>query len=404
MVHLVLPLEIVDEIIRLSPRSVQLSFCRTSHLFRSLATRSLYANVSLDSSSSLIRLCTTLSSNLTAAICVKHLSIHYTQTEPPNTVYLAAFYRIFKNALLNLLHLQDFRLLVSDLHIYHTIFSRATTPLWFPSLRHFETYLPLTSPLLNFIERHPKLAYLEVSHYECFNSDGSHTLYHDRRWAPRKPALLNLHHFVGNSAYMSTLAPDYPLSLRTAYLIWDAVKECQGPIKALAHTSSHSLNVLTCRRRGWNVDLVGCIASYLSDIYALRIINVVVVDAPLSQDFQDSIAHHLSRFRRLQHLKMTRQTQWCPTEVCCDLDQELSIVTEWGMACPSLQTIVLPHSEPGIEWRRIGANLWVPIDVSSHETARSWLRDSVRGRKSSRLLKNSKQHEDRLLHSFSTNP
>lgn len=203
--------------------------------------------------------------------------------EPPNTVYLASFYHNLKNALLNLSNLQDFQLLVPDPHFNHTLFSVTVTPLRFPSLRHFETYLPLTTPLLDFIQRHPKLVYLEVSHYENFGSGEITSARLERHRTHRKSALHNLHHFVGNSAYMTSLTPAYPLPLRSAYLIWDAARECQGPIRSLAHASSYTLNVLTCRRRGWNVDLVGHISSYLSDIYVLQIINVLVTNTPLSQ-------------------------------------------------------------------------------------------------------------------------
>jgi hypothetical protein len=41
------------------------------------------------------------------------------------------------------------------------------------------------------------------------------------------------------------------------------------------------LNVLTCRRRGWNKDLIGNITVHLPDISVLHVVNVLVIDAPI---------------------------------------------------------------------------------------------------------------------------
>jgi len=324
--------------------------------------------------------------------------------EPPNAVYLASFYSNLKNALLNLPNLQNLRLLVSDPHLTRTLFCSATGTFRFPSLRHFETYLPLTSPLLRFIERHPKLTYLEVSQYENFSLDENLTKCSDCSRIPRKPALLNLRHYVGNSVYLPLLASISPLPLRSAHLTWSAVHECRASITSLAQASSNTLNVLTCRRRGWNVDLIEYVASQLSDVYMLHVINVLVMDAALSEDFQHGIARHLARFRRLQRLKITHEMGWRPSAVRFDLDREFAVVTEWGAACPSLVIITLPHSEPHIEWHRVADNIWVPSDVSPGETARRWLRDSVRGRGYPRTLKSFKQVEGHLSHSLCSSP
>src|SRR5262249_22975520 len=148
--------------------------------------------------------------------------------------------------------------------------------------KHFETDLPLDKLLLSFVERHPKLNYLEVSHHENLCSDDPFPQPCERITpVPRKfPVLRRLHHYVGNSIYLQNLAPVYPLPLRSAYVTWNATQRCQGPISSLASAASQTLKVLTCRRRGWNSDLIELITMHLPNIYVLHIVNVFALDTP----------------------------------------------------------------------------------------------------------------------------
>ncbi|KAF5354095.1 hypothetical protein D9756_006899 [Leucocoprinus leucothites] len=373
-----LPPEILDEITQFSHQAAQLTLCRTSPVFRSLATRSLYRNVSLTTSSSLMQLCNTLRSNPVAAACVKRFSVFYLPMKPPNiayTAYFTSFYQNLRTALLRLTNLQEFSLLVRDPTLMTTLFFPSAPALYFPLLRCFKTHLPLEQLLLSFLERHPKLAYLEVSHHENLVFDDPSHPRGNVTHVPRSfPTLRRLHHFVGNSVYLEKLTPAYPLPLRSAYVIWNATQQCQGPILSLASAASKTLNFLSCRRRGWNTDLVDLITMHLPNIHALHIHNVLIVDIQLPEGYQEEIAHYLSRCRNLQRLKLTREVQWCPNDFQHDLNCEFSIVTEWGSACPSLFVIILPHSFLHVEWHRVSENIWVPVDISSEGVARRWLK------------------------------
>ncbi|KXN81958.1 hypothetical protein AN958_03366 [Leucoagaricus sp. SymC.cos] len=345
MVPRKLPPEILDEIIWLLPKATQLVLCRTSQLFHSLVLHSLYKNICLTRSSSLMCLCTTLRSNSTAAVCVKRLSISYKLARSPNTLYLASFYKNLKAALLQMVNLRELALLVFDPTFITTILSPTTQPLQFPLLNYFETVLPLDSSLLSFIQRHPTLDYLEVSHHENFSDD---TPSRSRDCATvelrRTPVLRKLRHYAGNGVYLETLAPAYPLPLRSAHVVWSAAQACDGPIKSLSAAASCTLNVLSCRRRGWNSDLIGLISTHLPNIYMLDILCVFVVDAQFPTGYQEEVGHYLSRYPNLQHLRISREVQFRSSEIPCDLDHELAIVSEWGAKCPSLSVITLPRT------------------------------------------------------------
>ncbi|KAJ3575011.1 hypothetical protein NP233_g1375 [Leucocoprinus birnbaumii] len=323
--------------------------------------------------------CNTLRSDPLTAAYVRTFSVYYLTTNPTSatyTPYFSSFYRTFGKALSKLTNLREFSLLVRDPALMSALLSSASAALRFPSLQRFETYLPLDHHLLSFIERHPKLNYLEVSHHENLVLEPPSSNFHGGVIpAPRiLPTLTRLHHFVGNSVYLEKLAPAYPLPLRSVYVIWNATQQCQGPILSLATAASDTLNFLSCRRRGWNRDLIGLITMHLPDIYALHVHNVLVVDAQLPEGYQEEISSYLSRCRNLQRLKLTREVQWCPNGIQYDLDLELSIVTDWGVACPSLLVIILPHSFIHVEWHRIADDLWIPVDISVEGVARQWLK------------------------------
>lgn len=141
-----------------------------------------------------------------------------------------------------------------------------------PALQHFECYLTLTNSLVLFLNRHPEITYLQIAPNEAL---GPVSL------APAaKPQVFlpNLQHFVGNSECISALTDD--VSLRAAFIFWDAVDATpQDAITSLERSSSNSINLLSCRRRGWNLDLLGLISIWLPNIYVLSITNLLVVDS-----------------------------------------------------------------------------------------------------------------------------
>jgi hypothetical protein len=167
-----------------------------------------------------------------------------------------------------LINVQDLRLMVLD-----PSYIQALAQSNFPGLQHFECYLALTDTLILFLNRHPEITYLQIAPNEALSSLPSPASVLPQVVLPK------LEYFVGNSQCISALVCD--ASLRAAFVFWDAVDATpQDAITALERSSSHSINVLSCRRRGWNLDLIDLISTWLPNIYALSITNLLVVDAP----------------------------------------------------------------------------------------------------------------------------
>ena len=179
--------------------------------------------------------------------------------------HLSAYYLLVQKALRSLPELQVIKLLVYDTH-FITLFSQCT----FPSLRHFESYLKLSNPLIKFLNRHPSISYLQVSQYEdtsVLSDDIIQTL-----------SLPKLQYFTGNG--LSVPAIGDASILRAAIVSWDAVDATPDvAIKALERSSFDSLTLLSCTRRGWNLDLIQIISNHLPDIVSLHISNVLLVDS-----------------------------------------------------------------------------------------------------------------------------
>lgn len=204
-----------------------------------------------------------------------HLSlihIRHRPAEPPKTYYFPSFYAIIGRALRCLSSLQHLRLMVFD-----PAYIQALDHLTLPTLYNFECYLTLTNSLISFLNRHPTISYLQIAPTEALGqcSPRSDT-------SPPEPPphilLPQLQYFSGNSQCISALTGD--TGLRAAFIFWDAVDATpQDAITALERTSSETMNVLSCRRRGWNLDLLDLISIWLPNIYTLSLTNLLVVDA-----------------------------------------------------------------------------------------------------------------------------
>jgi hypothetical protein len=178
---------------------------------------------------------------------------------------LSAYYLLVQKVLRSLSELQTIKLLVHDAH-YITLIDQCT----FPSLRHFESFLKMSNPLINFLNRHPSISYLQVSPHEdtsMLSDDLFQTL-----------SLPKLQYFAGNG--QSVPAIGNASILRAAIISWDAVDTPPDiVIKALERSSFDTLTLLSCRRRGWNLDLIQIISIHLPDILSLLISNVLLVDS-----------------------------------------------------------------------------------------------------------------------------
>ena len=267
--------------------------------------------------------------------------------------HLSAYYLLIQKALHSLPEIQVIKLHVHDNH-FITLFSPCT----FPSLRHFESYLKLSNPLIKFLNRHPSISYLQVSPYEDTSvlSDSDVTF--------QNLSLPKLQYFAGNA--LSVPAISDASILRAAIVSWDAVNASPDvAIKALERSSFDSLTLLSCTRRGWNLDLIQIISNHLPDILSLHISNVLLVDSHptevshglfdsesfiqnsrvlrFRQSYLQAIRIVLRNFTRLRILRINCIDFWQMGDVKCLLDKDFTTVTEWGESCQSLVEITLPR-------------------------------------------------------------
>ncbi|PPQ85896.1 hypothetical protein CVT25_015835 [Psilocybe cyanescens] len=358
-----LPLEVLEVFIDFSSVSTQLSISRVSRLFNSLTLRALYRNISLYSPAVVVACCQTLASNRNAATTVRSFVISYNHYSP---ALLASYYSIIKKALQSLNNLHTLKLLVNDPY-FVTLLSRCN----FSRLRHFECYLTPSTPLIEFLNRHSRIYYLQVSP----NENTTESLPDDGSGSNTLPALElpRLQYFSGNVQNVSFLGTTN--TLRAAILSWNAMEtDPDMAFQALQRSCCDSLNLLSCRRRGWNQDLIESISIRLPDLVSLLISNVLLVDEPLSEDYLQAIKAYLPRFTQLQRLHIVCIDYFEMGDISSPIDKELSIVTTWGAACPSLAEISLPHSK-GLCWYKIADNVWIPDP--KHTLGGQWLYDTV---------------------------
>jgi len=68
--------------------------------------------------------------------------------------------------------------------------------------------------------------------------------------------------------------------LRAAIISWHTMDtNPDSAFAALQRSSRDSLSLLSCRRRGWNLDLIQAISIKLPDLRSLHISNVLLVDS-----------------------------------------------------------------------------------------------------------------------------
>ncbi|KIK00454.1 hypothetical protein K443DRAFT_679172 [Laccaria amethystina LaAM-08-1] len=342
-----LPLEILEACISASDTTSWLSLASVSKIFHSLTTRSLYRDISLGSPLSVIACCHTLLSNSTAASSVRTLLINHSPNKPAelNQNDFSSYYASFRDALKSLVGIRALRLLVEDPSLVFVLKDSVL-----PRLQHFECRLILSSPLISFLNRHPTVNYLEVSPHEDIISSVKPTL---------PPLYLpELEYFAGNGESLSAMSP--PIPLRAAFLSWGAVDSSpEVAIAVLERHSGDSLNVISCRRRGWNLDLVDMISTRLPYIYSLHITNILVVDSYPTEAYLEAIWSYLKRFKNLQRLVLNCVDVYGIADLACRMDVDFLIITSWGEACPSLMEISLPHSGR-LSWHRITENFWIP--------------------------------------------
>jgi len=178
---------------------------------------------------------------------------------------LAAYYSLIKKTLLSLPDIHTLKLLVHDPY-YVTLLNHCM----FPTLRQFECLLTPSTLLIEFLNRHPRINYLQVSPHE---NTSEFTV-----GGPAVPTLElpRLQYFAGNVQSVPVLRPTI---LRAAIITWNAMDtDPDLAFSALQH-SRDTLGVVSCRRRGWNLDLIEAISLRLPEVISLHISNVLLVDS-----------------------------------------------------------------------------------------------------------------------------
>jgi hypothetical protein len=230
-----------------------------------------------------------------------------------------------------------------------------------PALCRFECYLNLTDSLISFINRHPTIIHLRIAPTEALVPP----LAPGATISPTSSPYIflpRLQYFWGNSQCISALTS--ATALRAAFVFWDVVDAApQDAIAALERTSSSTMSVLGCRRRGWNLDLLDLISTWLPNIYALSVTNLLVVDAHPSavsdrhferglylfmlhsKAFLDAVKGFLARFTMLRCLRIGCVDLWKMGDVQCRMDDDFATVTSWGSVCPSLVECSLPRKD-----------------------------------------------------------
>jgi hypothetical protein len=120
--------------------------------------------------------------------------------------------------------------------------------------------------MVSFLNRHLQITYLQLGA-------------HDAVPHPQHPivTLPKLEYFIGSSSCVAPVIQR--ASLRAAFITWDdAEPTMEESIAALERSSTETLNVLSCRRHGWNIDLLDRISTHLPHIYALSLTNLFFID------------------------------------------------------------------------------------------------------------------------------
>ncbi|KAG6835028.1 hypothetical protein H0H93_005490, partial [Arthromyces matolae] len=272
----------------------------------------------------------------------------------PTVDYFASFYTLIRRALCRMPHIQELNLMVLDPN-YQQVLDHPS----FHSLSHFECRLGLSESLISFLNRHRTIVYLQLSPGSTFETSSV--------VLPRV-VLPKLQYFVGNSECGSAVVPD--ASLRAAFLSWEnTISAPLDIINSLERSSGETINLISCRRSGWNLDLIDLISIRLPDIYVLIITNLFIFTARPNDSYVRAIERSLSRFSVLRDIRLHC---FFYLEGSRNLDEEFDIVSSWGKACPSLIHCALPHSQ-GMKWVRFQTyNIWIPDATDPQGAEWTW--------------------------------
>jgi hypothetical protein len=91
--------------------------------------------------------------------------------------------------------------------------------------------------------------------------------------------LPSLRYFAGEALYLPFVAKESALCGATLSWYNEAEDAIVDVIRTLEEASRESLVYLSCRRRGWNLDLLRAVAEGLPDLLALELVDIMIVEA-----------------------------------------------------------------------------------------------------------------------------
>jgi hypothetical protein len=133
---------------------------------------------------------------------------------------------------------------------------------------HFRSTLGVTDALVTFLNRHPNIVHLQLDRNDTLLQSAGST-------SPIR--LPKLQVFVGDAEFVPQVTKS-PLSLRGVSLSWIGVQDDVNLTIGALENCSETLNLLSCCRRGWNLDLLDTISHRLSDLSAVIITSVLIID------------------------------------------------------------------------------------------------------------------------------
>jgi hypothetical protein len=89
----------------------------------------------------------------------------------------------------------------------------------------------------------------------------------------------SLRYFAGEALYLPFVAKESALCGATLSWYNEVEDAIVDAIRTLEEASRESLVYLSCRRRGWNLDLLRAVAESLPDLLALELVDTMMVQA-----------------------------------------------------------------------------------------------------------------------------
>ncbi|KAE9392232.1 hypothetical protein BT96DRAFT_1000562 [Gymnopus androsaceus JB14] len=374
-----LPPEILCQIIDFCPKSSLVVLCRVSKTVGEFSVRSLYRDISFKNASVFIKCCYALVKVDLAAASVKYLRIDFDGFFGQSRYLLSAFYHLVSKVLCRLHNLQGLKILHDE-----PGYQSALQSCHFSRLSYFQTSLPLTRPLTDFLTRHSST--ISVLYLDGRLPDPSSA---STSTAPSAVNLPVLTSFTGNPAFVRFVVQkqDTPM-LRSAHMTAITVLELPEAqvIQAVEHlrdVAGETLETVAVLGRGFSSPLSRYASMHLTSVKSLGLMHLtrlLVDDEDVrfsTERLCEEVKLLLPPLQQLQRLIISRTIPPVENKVLT-LAEGHKTVTTFNSICPNLEFVRLPDDT---EWTRIipgFVNLWIP-EVSRIANIESawWLLDML---------------------------